>query len=368
MNRIILGIMAAGVVLGGVDRMFGSPKGYGKKFEEGFFFLGPTALSMAGMICLTPVLAQTLGKGIIPVFGLLGVDPAVFGGMLAIDMGGYQLACSLARDPLMGQYAGIVISAVFGCTVVFTVPVGMELVTAEDKPLFAEGIMIGLMVMPVSLLTGGLACGLPVLRILHQNLPILLFSLLLLIGLKKAPAIMIKGFTLFCLRDPDPHYCRAGACRGGFPDRVHSPSRHDASGGCAVCGGIHRHCHAGQPPDGGASDPHPAQAPFVAGKKMRHEQHEHSRLPDRNCQRHTGNHYAEAYGQKREGGQCGIPCQRRFHACGTPGIYGERSARYASRPVSCQAVGRICIDSGGPVFYGEEKRDGKQDGSVIRYR
>lgn len=197
MNRIILGIMAAGVVLGGVDRMFGSPKGYGKKFEEGFFFLGPTALSMAGMICLTPVLAQTLGKGIIPVFGLLGVDPAVFGGMLAIDMGGYQLACSLARDPLMGQYAGIVISAVFGCTVVFTVPVGMELVTAEDKPLFAEGIMIGLMVMPVSLLTGGLACGLPVLRILHQNLPILLFSLLLLIGLKKAPAIMIKGFTLF---------------------------------------------------------------------------------------------------------------------------------------------------------------------------
>lgn len=37
MNRIILGIMAAGVVLGGVDRMFGSPKGYGKKFEEGFF-------------------------------------------------------------------------------------------------------------------------------------------------------------------------------------------------------------------------------------------------------------------------------------------------------------------------------------------
>ena len=38
MNQVILWIMAAGVVLGGIDRIFGSPKGYGKKFEEGFFF------------------------------------------------------------------------------------------------------------------------------------------------------------------------------------------------------------------------------------------------------------------------------------------------------------------------------------------
>lgn len=197
MNQVILWIMAAGVVLGGIDRIFGSPKGYGKKFEEGFFFLGPTALSMAGMICLAPVLAKTLGRLIIPAFGLLGVDPAMFGGLLAIDMGGYQLACSLAQNPLMGQYAGIVIAAVFGCTVVFTIPVGMGIVEKEDKPLFAQGIMIGLMVMPVSLVAGGLVCGLSLLEIVHQNLPVLVFSLLLLLGLKKAPAAMIKGFTIF---------------------------------------------------------------------------------------------------------------------------------------------------------------------------
>ena len=71
MNQVILWIMAAGVVLGGIDRIFGSPKGYGKKFEEGFFFLGPTALSMAGMICLAPVLAKTLGRLIIPAFWAL---------------------------------------------------------------------------------------------------------------------------------------------------------------------------------------------------------------------------------------------------------------------------------------------------------
>ena len=73
----------------------------------------------------------------------------------------------------------------------------MGIVEKEDKPLFAQGIMIGLMVMPVSLVAGGLVCGLSLLEIVHQNLPVLVFSLLLLLGLKKAPAAMIKGFTIF---------------------------------------------------------------------------------------------------------------------------------------------------------------------------
>ena len=33
-------IMAAGVVLGGVDRILGNRLGYGEKFEEGFKLLG----------------------------------------------------------------------------------------------------------------------------------------------------------------------------------------------------------------------------------------------------------------------------------------------------------------------------------------
>ncbi len=197
MNQVLVWIMAAGVVLGGIDRILGSPKGYGKKFEEGFLFLGPTALSMAGMICLAPVLADTLGKLILPIYSLIGVDPAMFGGFLAIDMGGYQLAGRLAGDPLLGEYAGIVTASIFGCTIVFTIPVGMGIVTEEDKPLFAQGIMIGLMVMPVSLIVGGLVCGLGPLVILHQNLPILLLALIILIGLKLAPSKMIRGFSLF---------------------------------------------------------------------------------------------------------------------------------------------------------------------------
>ena len=54
-NRIIMIIMALGAVAGGIDRILGNRFGYGKKFEEGFQYLGPTALSMVGIICLAPV-------------------------------------------------------------------------------------------------------------------------------------------------------------------------------------------------------------------------------------------------------------------------------------------------------------------------
>ena len=61
MNQIIMWIMAVGAVLGGVDRIAGNRFGLGKRFEEGFTLLGPTALSMSGIICLTPLLSFPSG-------------------------------------------------------------------------------------------------------------------------------------------------------------------------------------------------------------------------------------------------------------------------------------------------------------------
>lgn len=49
--------MAIGAVLGGIDCALGNRFGLGIKFEEGFRLLGPIALSMAGIICLAPLIA-----------------------------------------------------------------------------------------------------------------------------------------------------------------------------------------------------------------------------------------------------------------------------------------------------------------------
>ena len=197
MNQIILYIMAAGAVIGGLDRIFGNRLGLGEKFEQGFQYLGPMALSMVGIICLAPVMASGLEATVAPLFRMIGVDPAMLGGLLAIDMGGYPLAMQLADQVEIGRYAGIIVSAIFGCTLVFTIPVGMGLAPKEDHPAFARGIMIGLAAMPVALIIGGLIAGLGLIQILHQNLPTFVLAILLMAGLYKIPNQMVKGFQIF---------------------------------------------------------------------------------------------------------------------------------------------------------------------------
>ena len=170
MNEILMYVLAAGVLLGGIDQLLGNKRGYGKCLEEGFMLMGPTALSMVGMLCLIPLISQAFRTFVVPIFTLTGADPSVLGGILAIDMGGYQLAKELANNPQVGSYAGVLIASTFGCTLVFTIPVGMEIVEEEDRGAFAKGILTGLAALPAGLLAGGLKC---------------------------APRVMMKGFRVF---------------------------------------------------------------------------------------------------------------------------------------------------------------------------
>ena len=60
MDNIILWIMAIAMVLGALDRMFGSRLWLGKQFEEGILAIGALSLSMLGILTLAPVLARLL--------------------------------------------------------------------------------------------------------------------------------------------------------------------------------------------------------------------------------------------------------------------------------------------------------------------
>ncbi len=197
MNQIIMGIMAVGVVIGAVDWIFGNRKGYGRKMEEGFLLLGPTAVSMVGIICLAPVLSSVLRAVVAPACRLVGLDPGIFGGFLAIDMGGFQLARGLADDPAVGAYAGTIVAATFGCTLVFTIPMGMGLIHEKDHEVFARGIMTGIVVMPAALFVGGILSGLGPVRTLFQSLPVFLLAVLILAGLRLFPKKMVLGFQYF---------------------------------------------------------------------------------------------------------------------------------------------------------------------------
>lgn len=196
METAIIWIMACAALLGGADRMLGNRLRLGEKFEQGFQLLGPTALSMAGILCLVPLISRFLRRFAAPLCVAAGVDPAMLAGLIAIDMGGQPLAMELARDPAVGRFSGIVVAAILGCTLSFTIPVSMGALDEGARPSFSRGVLFGLVSLPVALAVGGALCGLPLGALIRQSLPVLLISLLVLLGLWRRPAMMVRGFSL----------------------------------------------------------------------------------------------------------------------------------------------------------------------------
>ena len=197
-NEIIIFIMVIFMVIGGIDKCLGNKYGYGEKFEEGFMAMGALALAMVGVISLAPVLAKVLRPIVEPVYTALGADPAMFATtLLANDMGGYPLAMELAKDPKAGLFAGLILGAMMGPTIVFTIPVALGIIEKEDRPFLAKGILAGVITIPLGCIAGGLVAGFDITMILRNLVPIIIFAALICIGLWLIPDIMIKGFTIF---------------------------------------------------------------------------------------------------------------------------------------------------------------------------
>ena len=197
LDQIILWFVAIGFVLGGIDKILGGRFGLAPKFEEGFHAMGTLALGMVGIICLTPLIIDTLGAAITPLFTAIGVDPGMFGSILANDMGGYPLAMELAIDERAGLLGGAIVASMFGVILVFHIPVGLGLIPKEKHPWFAQGLLIGFIVTPIGSILGGLIAGFPLTFILRNMVPIIVISVLLAIGLRLAPNAMVKGSLWF---------------------------------------------------------------------------------------------------------------------------------------------------------------------------
>lgn len=197
-NEIIIYIMVIFMALGAIDRIIGNRFGLGEKFEEGIIAMGSLALSMIGIISLAPVLANLLRPVVVPLFSLVGADPAVFAGtILANDMGGAPLAKELAQSAEAGQFGGLIVGAMMGPTIVFTIPVALGIIKPEDRPALARGVLAGIITIPIGSFVGGLVAGFDVLMILRNLIPIVIIALLIALGLWKIPNGMVKGFSVF---------------------------------------------------------------------------------------------------------------------------------------------------------------------------
>ena len=196
--EIIIWIMAIFALLGAADRIIGNKFGLGQEFENGILAMGSLAVAMIGIITLAPVLASLLKPVVVPVFGALGADPAMFAGtILACDMGGGSLAMELTDDPQAALLGGVLNGSMLGATLVFTIPVAMGILSEEDRPAMAKGILCGIVTIPIGVLVGGLVAGFSISMVLRNLIPIVLIAILIALGLWKAEKAMIKGFGMF---------------------------------------------------------------------------------------------------------------------------------------------------------------------------
>lgn len=197
-HEILIAVMAGFAVLGAIDRIFGNRWGLGQEFENGILAMGSLALAMVGIVSLAPVLAAVLKPVVVPVYGFLGADPAMFAGtILANDMGGGALAVQMTTDYQAAMLGGVLTGAMLGATIVFTIPVAMGILKEEDRPAMAKGILCGIVTIPLGVFVGGLVAGFPVMMVLRNLVPIVIIAVLIALGLWRAERAMVKGFAVF---------------------------------------------------------------------------------------------------------------------------------------------------------------------------
>lgn len=195
MNAVSI-VMAAFSLLAALDLITGNHLKIGKEFERGLHMLGPMAISMVGMLVLVPGIEALLAP-------LLGAIPESFplepsslvGCLLANDMGGAPLSLALSKTELSGYFNGLVVGSMMGATVSFTIPLAMGTVRKEQRDGMLLGLLCGICTVPVGCLVSGLMLQMPPLELLINLIPLLLFSVLLVLSLLFVPRLAVKIFS-----------------------------------------------------------------------------------------------------------------------------------------------------------------------------
>lgn len=195
----VVGIMTLFALAGIIDSLFLKGKlGLSEEFEKGMNMIGPLCLAIVGIIALVPEIAWVLEHTLTPLYKSIGLDPSMaVTAILAIDMGGFQLAQSIAQDSAIGLWAGVIYGSMMGATIVFSIPVGLAAIRKEDISAFSKGILYGISAIPFGTFFGGLMLGIPVALVLKNLIVPIIFSAVIVFCLAKYPNATTKVFTAF---------------------------------------------------------------------------------------------------------------------------------------------------------------------------
>lgn len=199
MDKLITGIMMIFMLLGAIDHaLLQNRLGLGREFVKGLNTTGSLVLSMAGIMCLAPVLGDLLLRIAAPFFQAIGADPEIVAGTcFGLDMGGFAMTAALTSDPQILTLGGVILSCTLGATIVFMIPVTLTVCRPEDAPALSKGILIAVITIPVGVLAAAVASGLPIGYTLVNAAPAFSLALLLALGMTFFPEKTLSVFQVF---------------------------------------------------------------------------------------------------------------------------------------------------------------------------
>ena len=185
-------------LLGAVDRIIGNKLGLGREFTRGFELFAPMALSMIGMLILTPAFGAWFSPFFEGVYNLFKIDPSIIpASLFANDMGGTSLALNVAENVEVGKFNAYVVSSMMGCVVSFTIPFSLGIVKKEKHKDMLFGFLCGIVTIPIGSIIAGFICGLSFLEIIIDLLPLFLLAIIISLSLLFASNITVKIFKIF---------------------------------------------------------------------------------------------------------------------------------------------------------------------------
>ena len=201
----VIALIMLCAAIGAVASIRDPDHGLGKEFMEGLHAIGHIFIPVAGIMASIPLLSHFVDGVFGPLLEIVGADPAIAAtSLIAVDMGGYQLADRLA-ETRESWIMAMMVGYMAGATIVFSIPVGL-------------GVLSGILSIPVGVLissviiaaTNPLVRGVPQtdgestirlnleLATIGMNLiPLVVFVGLIAVGLRLFPNTMIRGFMVF---------------------------------------------------------------------------------------------------------------------------------------------------------------------------
>lgn len=217
-GNFVIYLIMIGAVVGAVASVLKPEGELGKEFVNGIHSIGPVFLAQAGIMVAIPYLSQGISAALGPMFNAMGSDVSIAAlSIIAVDMGGYQLADALTANRDMWITA-MLVGYTSGATIVYLIPVGLMMLNRKDHKYLALGAMAGLISIPFAVLASLMlitTLNIPVRDIVSTDsaalhylsldfitslkllAPLFVFCFLLAAGLRFKPALMVRGFLVF---------------------------------------------------------------------------------------------------------------------------------------------------------------------------